>query len=132
MIGATQLPVLCSEASDVARFWRWIRRYALDDLAVATPERPPPLWAQHLYDLDSYQVDQLARALERSCGLAMSYAGVSLRTLAGGEWPPDLIPPPHPAAFTIDPRWGEPDALLELIAIQREWVQGLDGSQSNP
>jgi hypothetical protein len=104
-----------------------MRRYALGDLDLAAPERPPPEWARNLYALNRDQVDALARGLERSCGLALSWAGVGLRTLAGGEWPTELIRPPSVKEFSIEPSWADPDPLLDLIATQRERL-GRDGA----
>jgi hypothetical protein len=118
LIGVTQLAVLCSTRPDVARYWVWMRRYALDDLDVGAAERPPPEWARNLYALSRDQIELLAHGLERSCGLALTWAGVGLRTLAGAEWPIDLIRPPSVTAFSVEPSWAEPDPLLDLIDTQ--------------
>jgi hypothetical protein len=120
LIGATQLRILCADRSDVGHYWGWMRRYALSDLDIGIPERPPPEWARNLYALNREQIEVLARGLERSCGLALAYAGVGLRVLAGGEWPTELIHPPPVRAFSVEPSWAEPDPLIDLIAAQRE------------
>lgn len=119
MIAADVLNVLCADRSDVRAFWGWVRRYAMDDLEAGTPERPPPTWAQ-LQEPTPAQVETLSRGIERSCALALSYSGVGLRILAGGEWPERLIRPPILRGIEPSPTWGEPDHLLDLIATQRE------------
>ncbi len=118
LIAAEVLDALCADRDDVRGFWGWVGRYATDKLEVGTLEGAPPEWIR-LRDPTPEQVHALSRGLERSCAFALTYSGVGLRILAGGEWSATLIRPPILHGIEPNPTWGKPDQLLDLIDVER-------------
>ena len=112
------LATLRLDRADVLAFWEWSAAYANGSIFPLPDPHPDDLVP--LQERPAEQQEAFAqvygRVLNRACRDLTFVFGVGLRVLAGGEWYPDVQPPPPLEGAYLPPEWGAADDLAGSLA----------------